>query len=156
MLQADSHGQRNPLLFCICLFCFMYMDCSFFRLQMQFLKAGAVRKNKSVLAKGIGVFLPSRIKHKQLTAWQRSLHCPPSSFASHCSNGERPGWLLIVYADASFFHLAPWFILQINSSSLKPRGIRTPKSFPVASIWASRVTFENIPHFLQIRLLIRN
>lgn len=102
-------------------------------------KSGVVKKNKFVLAKGIGVFLPRRIKHEQLTEEQRCLRCPPSSFSSHCSNEESPGWLLIVYADASFFPLAPGLILQINSSSLKPPGIRTPESSSVAFTWASRI-----------------
>lgn len=73
-------------------------------------------------------FLPHGIKHEQLTEEQRCLRCLPSSFSSHCSDGQSPGWRLIVYADASFFPLAPGLVLQINSSSLKPPGIRTPET----------------------------
>lgn len=97
------------------------------------------KKKQVCVSQGYWSFSASQDKAWAVDRRTKVLRCPPSSFSSHCSNEESPGWLLIVYADASFFPLAPGLILQINSSSLKPPGIRTPESSSVAFTWASRI-----------------
>lgn len=54
------------VLFFVCLFCFVYTNCSYLRQQMPFLKAGAVKKNKLTLARATKVSLSGRRRRETI------------------------------------------------------------------------------------------
>jgi hypothetical protein len=74
--KANRHVKRNSLYIVFCLFYFTQTGCSYFRLQISFLKAGVVKKNRFVLAKATRVSVLSRIKPESTDNITRVLTLP--------------------------------------------------------------------------------